>query len=84
MLWKETKDGKFSVKSLYSALKLKTAVPFMRSIIWSPYVPTKVGIFAREASWDKVLTLDQLKRRRWSIANKCFLCYVEESLLIIF
>ena len=78
VLWKKTKDGKFSVKSLYSALELRYAVPFLRSIIWSSCVPTKVGFFPREASWGKVLTLDQLKRREWSIPNTCFLCCAEE------
>ena len=36
MLWKETKDGNFSVKSLYSALDSRSAVQFPKSIIWSP------------------------------------------------
>ena len=35
VLWKETKDGKFSIKSLYSAFELRYAVSFLRSIIWS-------------------------------------------------
>ena len=85
VLWKETKDGNFSVKSLYSALDYRSAVRLPKSIIWSPRVPTKVGFFAWEASWGKVLTIDQLERRGWSLANKCFLCCVEEeSILIIF
>ena len=29
--------------------------------------------------WGKVLTLDQLKRRGWFLANICFLCLVEEE-----
>ena len=69
----------FSVKSLYSVLEPRIAVPFPWNIIWSPCVPTKVGFFALEASWGKVLTLDQLKRRGWAIANKCFLCCAEEE-----
>lgn len=78
VLWKETKDGKFCVKSLYNVLELRYVGPFPRSIIWSSCVPTKVGFFPREASWGKVLTLDQLKRREWSIPNICFLCCAEE------
>ena len=35
--------------------------------------------FAWKASWGKALTLDQLKRRGWSLANRCFLCLVEEE-----
>ena len=79
VLWKETKDGKFSVKSLYGALELRIAVLFPRSIIWSPCVPTKVGFFAQEALWGKTLTLDQLKRRGRSLANRYFLCCAEEE-----
>ena len=45
VLWKETKDGIFSVKSLYSALDSRSVVQFPNSIIWSPCVPTKVGFF---------------------------------------
>ena len=63
VLWKETKDRKFYVKSLYSALETRSAVSILKNIIWSPCVPTKVGFFTWEALWGKVLTLDQLKRR---------------------
>ncbi|RVW72725.1 Glycerol-3-phosphate acyltransferase, chloroplastic [Vitis vinifera] len=35
--------------------------------------------FAWEASWGKVLTQDQLKRRGWILANRCFLCCAEEE-----
>ena len=37
-------------------------------------MPTKVGFFAWKASWGKVLTLDQLKKRGRALANRCFLC----------
>ena len=35
--------------------------------------------FAWEASWGKVLTLDQLKKRGRILANRCFLCCEEEE-----
>ena len=79
VLWKETKDGIFSVKSLYSALDSSSVVRFPTSIIWSLCVPTKVGFFAWETSWGKVLTLDQLKKRGWTLINRCFLCCAKEE-----
>ena len=80
VLWKKTKNGIFSVKSLYSAVELGNAVRFLRKIIWSPYVPPKVGFFfAWEASKGKVLTLDQLKKRGLTLANRCFFCLIEEE-----
>ena len=40
---------------------------------------TEGGLFAWEATWEKVLTLDHLKRRGWSLAKKCFLRHLEEE-----
>ena len=37
-------------------------------------MPVKVGFFAWEASWSKVLTLDQLKKRGRSLADRWYLC----------
>ena len=44
-------------------------------------VPLKVSFFAWEASWGKVMTLDQLKKRGRSLANRCYLCEEEEETL---
>ena len=63
VLWNASKNGIFSVKSLYNTLDSGGAVPFPWRIIWSPCVLTKVGFFAWEAAWGKVLTQDQLKMR---------------------
>ena len=79
MVWKGTKNEIFTVKSLYNSLDHCCAVPFPWRIIWSPDVPTKVGFFVWEASWGRVLTQDQLKRRGWILANRCSLCCAEEE-----
>ena len=79
MLWKETTNGIFSVKSLYNVLASRRVDQFPNSMIWSPCVPTKVSFFVYEASWGKVLTLDQLKKRGRILANRCFLCCEEEE-----
>ena len=50
MLWKETSNGIFSVKSLYNDLALRRIDQFPNGMIWSPCVPTKVSFFAWEAS----------------------------------
>ena len=40
-------------------------------------MPPKVAFFGWEASWGKILTLEQLQRREYSLANRCFLCLFE-------
>ena len=74
-----TKSGSFSVKSLYSILEEVRVGPFPTSIVWNAKVPPKVSFFAWESTWGKVLTLDQLQRRGWSLANRCFLYYAHEE-----
>ena len=39
----------------------------------------KIGFFAWEATWGKELTLDQLKCRGMTFANRCFLCEEDEE-----
>ena len=39
----------------------------------------KLVFFAWEAVWGKVLILDQLQRRGWSLTNRCFLCLRHEE-----
>ena len=39
----------------------------------------RVSFFAWEASWNRILTTDQLKRRGWILPNRCYLCKMEEE-----
>ena len=38
----------------------------------------KVNFFAWEASWGRILTLDQLKKRHWTLLNS-YLCKGEKK-----
>ena len=74
LLMKDIKGGRFSIKHFYLQLAPVRDSLFLFRFVWNPWVPTKVGFFAWEASWGKVLTLDQLKKRGRALANRCFLC----------
>ena len=77
VVWTTSKSGDFSVKSLYSILEPRDSHLFPCDSIWRANVPLKVAFFAWEASWIKILTLEQLQRKGYSIANRCFLCLSE-------
>ena len=79
VLWTQVKSGKFTVKFLYKALELDSLVYFPMKIIWNSRVQPKVSFFAWEASWGKVLTLDQIQKRGWALANRCYLCHINEE-----
>ena len=42
-------------------------------------MPPRVSFFAWEAMWKKVLTLDCIQRRGFSLAHRCYLCLSEEE-----
>ena len=79
VIWRETKCGKFSVKSLYKSLVLGPLASFPLSAIWKVYLQPRVSFFGWEATWGKALILDQLQKRGWALANKCYLCQRHEE-----
>ena len=54
----KAKDGRFTVKFMYKLLSVSSDATFPFKSIWNPCVPSKVGFFAWEAYWGKILTLD--------------------------
>ena len=79
MVWLPTKDGAFSVKSFYSSLVDRRVEIFPHGIVWNSWVSSRISFFTWEATWAKIFTLDQLKKRGWRIPNRCYLCKEEEE-----
>ena len=79
LLLKETLTSGFLVSLMYRKLRYTPPTDFPWQSIWNPIVPPKLGFFAWEVSWGKVLTLDQLKRRGISLVNRCCLCEENEE-----
>ena len=79
LLLKESITDGFSVRHMYRKLMFSPPLDFPSRSNWNPIVPPKLGFFAWEASWGKVLTLDQLKRRGIPLLNMCFLCEENEE-----
>ena len=68
----------FYVKS-FSSLAGRGVDPFPHSIVWNSGVPVRVNFFAWEATWAKILTLNQLRKRGWKLPNRCYMCKEEEE-----
>ncbi|RVW74737.1 hypothetical protein CK203_047892 [Vitis vinifera] len=75
----ESKSGVFLVKSFYQSLVQERSGPFPSSMVWNLWAPMEVCLFAWEATWERILTIEQLKRRGWTMLNHCFLCKNEEK-----
>ena len=60
---KNSKNGSFSIRSLYGSFSRASSDPFPWSMIWRSWALMRVSFFTWEASWNRILTIDQLKRR---------------------
>ena len=69
----------FSLEAMYKVLEPRPSISFPSANIWSVCVHPKLCFFALEANWGKVLTLDQLQRKGFALANRCFLCQEVEE-----
>ncbi len=88
IVWNLTKNGLFSVKSFYKALKLQETSAGVREsykIIWKIKVPLKVRIFMWLLIKGNVLTKDNLIKRGWKKGNDlCQFCEQKETIQHMF
>ena len=71
----------FLEKVTLQSLELGSLVLFPMKNIWKSCVQPKVSFFAWEASWGKVLTLNQVKKMGWALASRCYFCQAEEEFI---
>ncbi|CAI0440264.1 unnamed protein product, partial [Linum tenue] len=82
VLWKQEANSKFSVKSLYTELvgsHSREIEEFPAKIVWIPWIPSKICFFTWLVYHNRVLSLDNLKRRGLYLANRCVLCKKDEE-----
>jgi len=80
--WKLEPKGCFSVKSFYlkllslnySTREIMGDQGFPCKVIWRTLAPVKVSFFVWEASHGKILTIDNLQKRGFTLANRCYMC----------
>ena len=74
MSWIPSRSGCFEVKSYYKILFSCPSMVFPWKSIWKAKVPPCIAFFEWTASYGKILTLDNLRKRQICIVNWCCLC----------
>ena len=72
--WKHVVHKEFSVNSFYQCLLSPTHRAYPWKSVWKPRVPPKVNFFIWTASLGKVLTIDNLRKRKLVIMDWCCMC----------
>lgn len=75
------KHGLYSVKLAYNLLMEETPMWELASKVWIKNLIPKIGFFMWVAIQNKILTLDNLRKKGFSLANRCTLCNSYEEIV---
>ena len=85
-LWNFTKNGKFSVDSMYRALILPEMPVDIKdnNKNWKMNIPLKTKVFAWYLRRGVILTKDNLAKCNWHGSKKCVFCHKDETIKHLF
>jgi len=69
-----SKKGVFKVKSYFSSLAGCEGSRFPWKSVWRTQAPPRAAFFAWSAALGKILTADNLRKRKIIIVDRCYLC----------
>jgi hypothetical protein len=82
--WSLTKNGLFTVGSMYKAL-IQPVIPVLdNKSIWKMKIPLKTKVFAWYLRRGVILTKDNLAKRNWNGSKKCVYCHHDETIKHLF
>lgn len=79
VIWKWDQNGKFTVKSAYWNIKNGPLFKTKIQRIWKLKVPPRIIVFAWLMCLNRLLTIDNLKKRGWELVNRCEMCKRESE-----
>jgi hypothetical protein len=79
LLWTPSSNQKFTVKSYYTLLQSGEHSYFPWRSVWKVKVPPRVAFFLWTAALDRILMVDTLKKRGFTLGNWCCLCKMNEE-----
>ena len=76
LVWLPSPKKGFQVKCFYKALKLGNvrSTQFPWKFIWKARTRPRLAFFIWIAALGKVLTMDSLRKRTITIADRCYMC----------
>jgi hypothetical protein len=79
MVWQHNSSGMYSSQSLYSIINFRGMTLVYLSDVWKLLVPPRIHSFLWLVSHNKLLTRDNLEKRRALDDSSCFFCNEKES-----
>jgi zinc-binding in reverse transcriptase len=79
MQWRWDHRSILTTKSAYWFIKRRVTIQSDLLQIWKSIAPPRVFLFTWLALKNKILTIDNIAKRGWTLANICYLCRQEEE-----
>lgn len=77
--WKWTSQAQFSVKSAYFTLMNRPRIGTHITRVWKLEAPPRFKVFGWLAMRNRILTIDNLKKKGMCIVNRCVMCRQHEE-----
>ena len=74
LCWRPSSQKIFQVSSYYSVLLNPSHISFPWRSVWKAKVPSRVAFFSWTATLGRILTIDNLRKRRVLIIDWCCMC----------
>lgn len=84
IIWSYCSNGQFSVQSLYAVINHRGVKPIHVQAVWKLKIPPRVQIFLLLLSKNKLLTRDNLEKRRKVEDLTCLFCSETENIHHLF
>ena len=82
--WSFSSSGQYSVQSLYAIINHRGVVPVFVQAVWKLSIPPRVQFFLWLLSNNRLLTRDNLAKRREVNDRTCLFCGENESITHLF
>jgi hypothetical protein len=84
IIWQYSSSGKYSVQTLYDVINNRDVRPIYTPLVWKLSVPSRLHIFLLLLSKAKVLTKDNLAKRKYLDDKSCLFCNEPEIISHLF
>ena len=74
VIWQYISNGVYSTQSLYRIVNFRGVTPVYTPAVWSLYVPPRIHVFLWLVSKNKLLTRDNLAKRKHTSSFLWLLC----------
>jgi hypothetical protein len=79
-IWQFSSSGVYSSQSLYSVINFRGIQPVFVPAVWKLMIPPRIHFFLWLLSNNKLLTRDNLEKRRNLDNSKCLFCEEKKSI----